>query len=289
MTIHDEGLAARVESLLGQPVVESSTAHGGDIGVSARVRLADGRGCFAKRYPDAPAAMAQAEAAGLDWLREVRALRIPEVVAVSQDGEALLLLEWIDEGRPAARHDEELGRGLAALHAAGAPAFGFGADGYIATLPQSNRERERWCDFYRAERLAPLADRAAGRDLLPSGLRTDLGRLFDALPDLCGPDEAPARLHGDLWAGNRITDSSGAPCLIDPAVYGGHREIDLAMMRLFGGFGGRVFDAYEDAFPLAPGARDRVGLYQLYPLLVHVNLFGAGYVGQLAEAVRRYL
>ncbi len=289
MTIHDEALAARIETLLAQPVLESHATHGGDIGTSARVRLADGRTCFAKRYPGAPAAMARAEAAGLTWLSEARALRIPEVLCASQEGEALLVLEWIDEARPAANHDAGLGRGLAALHAAGAQTFGFSEDNFIGTLPQSNREHDRWCDFYRTERLQPLVDRATRRGLLPDGLRTDLDRLCALLPDRCGPDEAPARLHGDLWAGNRVADEGGAPCLIDPAVYGGHREVDLAMMRLFGGFASRVFEAYEEAFPLAPGARERVTLYQVYPLLVHVNLFGGGYVGQLAEAVRRYL
>ena len=113
--------------------------------------------------------------------------------------------------------------------------------------------------------------------------------LIETMAEHCGPAEPPARLHGDLWAGNRIADERGQPCLIDPAAYGGHREIDLAMMKLFGGFGPRVFDAYGEAAPLAPGTEERAALYQLYPLLVHVNLFGGGYVGQVASAARRYL
>jgi fructosamine-3-kinase len=112
-------------------------------------------------------------------------------------------------------------------------------------------------------------------------MRRDFERLLAQLEDLCGPAEAPARLHGDLWGGNLMTDDLGEPCLIDPAVYGGHREIDLAMMKLFGGFGSRVFAAYKEAWPLADGYRERVALYQLYPLMVHVNLFGGGYVGQV--------
>ena len=107
------------------------------------------------------------------------------------------------------------------------------------------------------------------------------------LEALCGPAEPPARLHGDLWGGNLHRDDLGAPCLIDPAVYGGHREIDLAMMRLFGGFGPRVFAAYKEAFPLADGYRERVPLYQLYPLMVHVNLFGGGYVSQVEGTLAR--
>ena len=106
--------------------------------------------------------------------------------------------------------------------------------------------------------------------------------------ELLGADEPPARLHGDLWGGNAMCDEHGAPVLIDPAVYGGSREIDLAMMRLFGGFGERVFEAYHVAYPLAPGQRERVPLYQLYPLLVHVNLFGSGYVGPVEHAIERF-
>jgi fructosamine-3-kinase len=106
-------------------------------------------------------------------------------------------------------------------------------------------------------------------------MRRDFELLFEQLEDLVGPPEPPARLHGDLWGGNLLTDETGGPCLIDPAVYGGHREIDLAMMKLFGGFGARVFAAYDEAFPLSPDAAARVPLYQLYPLLVHVNLSGA--------------
>ncbi|MDZ7732748.1 MAG: fructosamine kinase family protein [Acidimicrobiia bacterium] len=114
-------------------------------------------------------------------------------------------------------------------------------------------------------------------------------RLFDRLPDLVGPPEPPARLHGDLWAGNLLIAADGAPWLVDPAPYGGHREVDLAMMRLFGGFGPACYAAYDEAHPLAPGHEERIGLYQLYPLLVHVTLFGGGYAGRTAEVVRRYV
>jgi fructosamine-3-kinase len=120
-------------------------------------------------------------------------------------------------------------------------------------------------------------------------MRSGFEQLFARVPALVGPPEPPARLHGDLWGGNLMHDAGGAPCLVDPAVYAGHREIDLAMMRLFGGFGARVFAAYEEAYPLAPGSLDRVPLYQLYPLMVHVNLFGGGYAGQVERILARYV
>jgi fructosamine-3-kinase len=118
-------------------------------------------------------------------------------------------------------------------------------------------------------------------------MRRGFDALFGCLTERVGPDEPPARLHGDLWGGNLHVDEEGRPCLIDPAVYGGHREMDLAMMRLFGGFSPRVFAAYHEAYPLAPGWEDRVPLYQLYPLMVHVNLFGRGYVGSVEGALRQ--
>ncbi|MCP5039794.1 MAG: fructosamine kinase family protein [bacterium] len=277
------------ERLLGRSVAKLSGVAGGDIGHSARIVLEDGTALFAKHYPGAPAAMAQAEAEGLSWLREAGALRVPEVVAAAESGAAILVLEWIEQGRPADDFDEALGRGLAALHASGAAHFGFAASNFIGSLPQRNRPHARWADFYAEERIGPQTEMAARAGLLPDSLERDLERLSQALCEFCGPQEPPARLHGDLWAGNRIVDELGRPCLIDPAAYGGHREVDLAMMKLFGGFSPRVFDAYREVTPLAPGADERVALYQLYPLLVHVNLFGSRYTGQVAERVRRYL
>ena len=146
-----------------------------------------------------------------------------------------------------------------------------------------------WAAFYRQRRLEPLVERAASRGLADRAFRSAFERLFAVLADLVGPAEPPALLHGDLWGGNLHVADSGEPCLIDPAVYGGHREIDLVTLRLFGGFSPRCFAAYDDAYPLAPGAEGRVPLYQLYPLLVHVNLFGGSYVGSVKQALSAYV
>ncbi|HWO13400.1 MAG TPA: fructosamine kinase family protein, partial [Polyangiaceae bacterium] len=143
--------------------------------------------------------------------------------------------------------------------------------------------------FYRERRLAPLLRLARARGSADVALERAFERLFARLDELAGPPEPPARLHGDLWGGNLHTSTDGHPMLIDPAVYGGHREIDLAMMRLFGGFGERVFAAYGESSPLAPGAAERVALYQVYPLLVHLCSFGRGYLAQVRRAVERYL
>jgi fructosamine-3-kinase len=243
-----------------------------------------------KSRADLPALAFQREAEGLAWLAEAAAVRIPRVVATSEGSDpGFLALERIEPGPRSPASEERLGRELAALHRAGAPSFGLADDNFLATLPQDNRPLTDWASFYRERRLRPLLDRARARGLVGRSLSARFDALFARMPQLVGPEEPPARLHGDLWGGNWLVDAAGTPHLIDPAVYGGHREIDLAMMRLFGGFGRRVFDAYEEAAPLAPGAEERVELYQLYPLLAHVVMFGGGYVGQLESALAAYV
>jgi fructosamine-3-kinase len=277
---------ATLERALGVRVEAVTAVAGGDINDAWRVRLSDGRQIFAKTHEAADPAMFPAEARGLEWLRAAGALRVPEVLAASA---GLLALEHIEPGAPRPGFDEELGRGLAELHRFGAPSFGLDHDNFIGRLPQPNAPLPSWSELYRERRLEAQLRAASTAGLADAALRRDFERLFARLDDLVGAEEPPARLHGDLWGGNLHVDERGAPTLIDPAVYGGHREIDLAMMRLFGGFSPRVFDAYAERFPLSPGAADRVALYQLYPLMVHVNLFGGGYVGSVRRALARYV
>jgi protein-ribulosamine 3-kinase len=287
----DAALAAELERALGSAVVRSAPVSGGDINEAHSLWLADGRRAFVKTSSGAAPGLFPAEARGLDWLRTAGSIRVPRVLSVSGGGDgrpAFLALEWIERGRPRTDFDARLGRMLAALHRFGAVGFGLDEPNFIGRLPQDNRPCATWLEFYRERRLmAELARAPAG--LLPAALRRDFERLFARLGDWIGPSEPPARLHGDLWGGNLHVDEHGDPVLIDPACYGGHREIDLAMMRLFGGFGARAFAAYAEAYPLAPGHEERVDLYQLYPLLVHVNHFGASYVGAVERALRRYV
>jgi len=274
-------LSRAIAALLGRDVVAARALHGGDIHSAFRVEMGGGDVLLVKSSAGAPRGMFTAEARGLEWLSAADALRIPRVIAIADDveGPRFLALEYLEPGGHASTFDETLGRGLAALHRAGAPDYGFDHDNYIGSLPQSNRTHPSWAAFYREERLAPLVRRAIDRHVLGSAAGAKFDRLFSRLESMVGSAEAPARLHGDLWGGNLHSDHRGQPCLIDPAVYGGHREIDLAMMRLFGGFGPRVFASYHEAWPLADGHEARVALYQLYPLLVHCNLFGGGYAG----------
>lgn len=276
-------LIAALEQQFGAAPRALRPLAGGDINSAYRVDLADGRRIFVKMNASAPPGMFRTEARGLDWLAQPGAIRVPArlVCADAPSGLRFLALEWIEPGRPGPDFEERFGRALARLHAAGAAEFGFEHDNFIGSLAQSNQPCATWAEFYGERRLRPQLAIAAG--VLPATLVAQLERVVDRLPEFVGPPEPPARLHGDLWSGNVLCDADGDACLIDPAVYGGHREVDLAMLQLFGQPSPRFFAAYEEELPLAKGWRWRVPLYQLYPLLVHVNLFGGTYVSQLAS------
>jgi fructosamine-3-kinase len=286
-----QALAQAVTQALGVAVRTLQPIAGGDINDAYGVELADGNVVFVKTNQDAPRAMFWAEARGLAWLSEAGALRIPAVLAVGQktEGPSFLVLEHIRQGARRRDFDENLGRGLAALHRFGATGFGLDHDNFIGKLPQRNVPARTWAEFYRGRRLEPQLQRAVERGLASPAVRRGLERIMATMEERVGPPEPPARLHGDLWGGNLLVDATGGPCLIDPAVYGGHREIDLAMMKLFGGFSPRVFAAYDEAYPLSPGHEERLPLYQLYPLLVHVNLFGRGYIASVEEALAQLI
>jgi fructosamine-3-kinase len=282
-----------VSAALGAEVVASVPVRGGDVAQAFRMELADGRVTFAKTHADPPAGFFTTEATGLEWLRSVGAVPIPEVLAVSdgdEDGPAFLALAWIPVGRPVADTEARLGRALAHLHQAAAPCFGREDRRTTGSRGLPNEPTVTWAEFYGEQRLRPLARLARDGGALTDQAIAGLERLAD--PDrLCavgGPPEPPARLHGDLWAGNRLVDEVGESWLIDPAAHGGHREFDLAMMRLFGGFGDACFTTYHDTHPLAPGWEERVALHQIAPLVVHAVKFGGGYRQAAAEAIGRY-
>lgn len=282
-------LRAAVAATVGQPVTTATEVAGGDVNRAFHVRLASGAEVFVKHRFGAPPGMYTAEAYGLTWLATGGAIRVPTVVAVRDEAPRLLVLEWIERGAPSSTHDDALGSGLAQLHLEGAPSFGLDRDNMIATLPQSNTATPTWAEFWTTRRLEPLVRRAVDAGMLRRETLRGWEQLFGRMSDLCGPAEPPARLHGDLWAVNAIVDATGAPVLIDPAVFGGHREVDLAMMRLFGGFSQRVFAAYHEASPLADGHSDRVPLFQLAPLLVHLILFGDSYRSAVERALAHYV
>jgi len=284
------GLVSAVERALGSTIRDVGAVSGGDINDAYRVTLADGRTVFVKANDRVDTQMFLAEASGLAWLAEGGALRVPSVLGVSDFGAThqFLVLEYLASAPRVHDFDERLGRGLATLHRSGAPRFGLHFDNFIGWLPQSNTPHRDWAEFYREERLLPQLELARRSRRATARMERGFERLFARLDELVGPDEPPARVHGDLWGGNLHVDERGEPCLIDPAPYGGHREVDLAMMRLFGGFSSRTFAAYAEAYPLADGHEDRVELYQLYFLMVHVNLFGGSYAASVESVLAGY-
>lgn len=277
------------------PPVSVSAVGGGCIAAAAIARFADGTEVFVKTAQGAPGLFA-CEADGLRALAAAQAIRVPNVLAVGADA---LVLERIREGTRRPRFFEAFGRAFAALHAHCGKACGFWQDNFIGATPQLNAplqgsweaaadDGSGWPAFFVERRLRFQVRLAAER-----GHGDELHRLLDRaeprmLELLAGAIEPPCLLHGDLWAGNYLVDERGEPCLIDPAVYFGHREADLAMTRLFGGFAPGFYAAYEEVAPLAPGHQDRLPLYQLYHVLNHGNLFGGGYFAQALRILHRH-
>ena len=289
-------LASDLEAVLGHPA-ELTPVSGGDINDAYALAVPGGGRLFVKAHASPPPGTFAAEAAGLLWLAEPGALGVPAVLAA---GERWLVLEWIEAGQLGADGEEALGRGLAAVQGAGAGAFGAtpegtpGAPGHtvppirIGPILLPNDPAPTWAAFYAERRIAPLTAMARERGALPDGAAATLARVCERMGELAGPEEPPARLHGDVWSGNVMAGADGRPFLVDPCAHGGHRECDLAMLRLFGGPSERCFAAYAEAAPLADGHAERVALWQLAPLLVHAVLFGGSYGAAAARSAARY-
>ncbi|ASW57269.1 fructosamine kinase family protein [Plantactinospora sp. KBS50] len=273
--------------------IRETPVSGGDICTASRLTLDDGTSIFAKTWPESaatpvPEGFFAAEAAGLRWLAEPAAVPIPEVLA-SLDG--MLALEWVEPGTATGAAAERFGRDLAALHRAGAPAFGADWPGYVGALPQDNTPSDGpWAEWFGRTRLAPYLRRSVENGALGAGDAGIVERVIGRL-DGYGGAEPPARVHGDLWPGNVLWSAHGRAYLVDPAAHGGHRETDLAQLALFGGspFLDRTLAAYQEVWPLADGWRHRVPVHQLHLMLVHTALFGAAYRESVLAVARAAL
>ena len=238
----------------------------------------------AKKYPG----MFEAEQKGLQLLSDTKEIYVPSVIQAGIAGDnSFLILEMVEEGKKTSDFWEEFGRAIARMHKHTWKSFGLDHDNYIGSLPQINKPQEKWAEFFVCERLEPQLRQARNAGKLGRSAASHFENLFAALEEIF-PPEKPSLLHGDLWSGNYMTSPEGRACIYDPAVYYGHREMDIAMTKLFGGFDAGFYAGYLHELPLEKGWEKRTDICNLYSLLVHVNLFGGGYAAQVEQIVRKF-
>ncbi|MEL7310309.1 MAG: fructosamine kinase family protein [Pseudomonadota bacterium] len=275
------------EHTLGALVSTPEPIGGGDSTPAYRLQTTRGL-FFAKRVSVEARTQLHSEATSLAALADIGVVRVPTVIACdSLQGDAWLVLEWLDIRPLGGQEFETLGRQLSNVHRLSAEQFGWSEDNWIGNSPQINTPTADWLAFYRDCRLQPQIEWARGRGV-PASFNRLTDRLLERLPD-CLDQHVPAisLTHGDLWGGN--VGMADRPVIYDPACFFGDREMDLAMARLFGGFGESFYAAYNEAWPLPPGSLQRVGLYQIYHQLNHLNLFGGAYLGACERTIRQIL
>lgn len=251
---------------------------GGDINHAIHIELQNGESIFVKWIRDAPDNFLRSEADGLDALRQLTSLVVPEVLATgfAESGLQYLVMEYLDPAEPDRKFWENLGHGLAEMHQLRGDAFGWNHDNYIGHLHQKNGVAESWASFFEEQRLLPQLDLGLRNGVFGAAFAKHIHRICRTLPRRF-PDTPPSPMHGDLWSGNILPTSRG-PALIDPAFAYGNGEADIALSLLFGGFNADFYTAYNHTNPPEPGFASRVPIYQLYWLMVHANMFGGGYI-----------
>jgi fructosamine-3-kinase len=269
-------------------ILQYKRVYGGDINEAFFVQ-SERQPYFVKIRHSLPPRFFQCEATGLETLRKANAINVPSVYGVKETNDyGFLILEWV-EGEETSKTAEQLGYAVARLHQCYGPSFGFVEDNYIGLLPQKNGWYENWVDYYRECRLLPQIELAEQKGRMPARRRNKLEKLLASLerwlPETC----SPSLLHGDLWGGNWIVGANGVPYLIDPAVFYGHYEFEIAFTELFGGFPSRFYEAYNELMLLSSDYHERKQLYQLFYLLVHLNLFGETYGSAVDRVLQRYV
>ncbi len=290
MTALPEALSELVETAVGSSVKDCRSASGGCISQAAVLVCVDGSRYFVKWNYSAPRGLFAAEAEGLNALRETGAIKVPEVVLVCESSDeqpTAILMEALEPAASRTLADSaELGRALAELHRVHAERFGFHIDNFIGELPQINSKADSWGEFFLNNRIDYQAqigrERGWFSDECSQLLKQKRERISDALNE---HSPVPCLLHGDLWSGNVFWAVAG-PALIDPAVYFGCREADIGMTQCFGRFDARFYGAYEESFPLEAGHEHRIEILNLYHLMTHANMFGAGYVASAVQRLR---
>lgn len=281
----------KIESIIGDSIVSQKSILGGCINDSEIITTRSGKNFFVKTNNNSASEMFQCEANGLNELANANVIRVPRVIYTSED---FLILENIQQKSKCKTFWEDFGRGFAQLHKYTSTTFGFYEDNYIGSTPQLNlvgkNESENWTEFYFQNRLLFQFKLAEEKGYTGIQLRESFAKLENKIELILNDiNILPSLLHGDLWNGNFITDELGNACLIDPAVYYGHREADLAMTKLFGGFDSKFYSSYNEVFPLDDGYEYRENIYKLYHVLNHLNLFGSGYYQQALDLIVFYL
>lgn len=283
-----DNIKAHFSNILNGYITKVISVSGGDISAAYKVETSSDT-YFLKLNSNADALkMFQIEANGLQLIEKTNTIKSPKVLLYDTfDDAAFLLLEFIESKSPSTRDFENLGHQLANLHKCTSKNFGLDEDNFIGRLSQSNTQHNAWVDFYTFERLLPQLQLAQQKQLLSENdcptkqhIKTQLQPFFEGTK--------PSLLHGDLWSGNYLISKDGTPYLIDPAVYYGHHEVDIAMSKLFGGFGNSFYEAYHSHFSTDAYTEDRIALYQLYYLLVHLNMFGRSYYNAVSSILKRY-
>ena len=281
-------LQSKLNSIFGK-IIDVKPLSGGSINNAYQITTAQNLFFLKTNTADFAFQMFQVEAKGLQILKETKTIKIPNIIDFGKiENTAFVILDFLKTDHISDIFWEKFGRQLAMLHQQSASKFGLDHSNFIGSLPQSNKLKDTWVDFFIEERILPQIVLAEKKGILPSFIRIQFDTLLKKLNEIF-PEEEPALIHGDLWSGNFIKGKNQTPILIDPSTYYGHREMDLAMSYLFGGFDQRFYKSYQDTFPLQPNFVNRVKIYQLYYLMVHVNLFGVGYVSSVEDILRRFV
>lgn len=287
-------MSQKLEEILKKRLGNSFTIYsskplvGGDINSVFKLNTSVGPLCIkmndAKKYP----LMFRKEADGLELLKQHSSFAIPLVLCTGEvNDQAFLLMSFIDSTHRKQEYWSLFGERLANMHRSTQSQFGLGQDNFIGSLIQKNDQQDNWIDFYFLNRILFQLEQGISTGLFSSADAQNATKLYHQLNSIL-PIEKPALLHGDLWSGNVMVDEKGYPALIDPAIYYGHREMDLAMTQLFGGFDRSMYEAYHSTYPLEKNWEERIEIHNLYPLLVHANLFKGGYVQQVKTQLKKY-
>ena len=266
-----------------------SKVGGGCINECYKVAFSEGQ-VFCKvndaaRYP----LMFQKESNGLEMIKKHGAIKVPDVIdCFESGGKQTLLLQWVDEGQRTEAFWKKFGEQLAALHHITAGTFGLGEDNYMGSVPQRNQPHNNWSDFFVNERLKPLVNQCSSKNLLSANHVFQFEKLYLQIGQLFESDAKASLVHGDLWNGNFMCNENEEPVLIDQAIYFGHRSVDVAMTTLFGGFRSQFYDAYNYHFPLPTNYEEQWEICNLYPLLIHLLLFGKSYLSKIERSLAKF-